>query len=93
MLGTYFYHQIIRKTIVAFGTLFNDIHIIHDDRNGNEISKIKVPIAYGPTQKFLARLEQVEELNKPTQITLPRMSFEMVGIRYDNTRKLNTRQN
>jgi hypothetical protein len=92
MLGTYFYHQIIRKTIVAFGTLFNDIHIIHDDRNGNEISKIKVPIAYGPTQKFLARLEQVEELNKPTQITLPRMSFEMVGIRYDNTRKLNTTQ-
>lgn len=92
MLGTYFYHQIIRKTIIAFGTLFNDIYIIHDDKNGDEISKIKVPIAYGPTQKFLARLEQVEELNKPVQITLPRMSFEMIGIRYDNTRKLNTTQ-
>ena len=48
MLGNYFYHQIIRKTVIAFGTLFNDIHVQHDDGAGNVISDIKVPIAYGP---------------------------------------------
>lgn len=92
MLGTYYYHQIIRKTIVAFGTLFNDIHIRKEDANSNTISDIKVPLAYGPVQKFLARLEQQPELNKPVQITLPRMSFEMNSIQYDSTRKTGVTQ-
>ena len=87
MLGTYYYHEIIRKTIIAFGTLFNDIHIRHEDNAGNDISDIKVPLAYGPSQKFLARITQQSELNKPIQITLPRMSFEMTSIAYDATRK------
>ena len=87
MLGNYFYHQIIRKTVIAFGTLFNDIHVQHDDNAGNVISDIKVPIAYGPRQKFLARITQQAELNKATQITLPRMSFEITNISYDSTRK------
>ena len=87
MLGNYFYHQIIRKTVIAFGTLFNDIHVRHDDGAGNVISDIKVPIAYGPRQKFLARITQQAELNKATQITLPRMSFEITNISYDSTRK------
>ena len=87
MLGTYYYHEIMRKTIVAFGTLFNQIHIRHDDADGNLYSELKVPLAYGPSQKFLARIEQQADLNKPVQITLPRMSFEMNGIQYDSTRK------
>jgi len=87
MLGTYYYHEIIRKTIIAFGTLFNDIHVRHQDQNGADISDIKVPLAYGPSQKFLARITQQPELNKPIQITLPRMSFEMTSIAYDPTRK------
>ena len=87
MLGTYYYHEIIRKTIISFGTLFNDIHIRHQDQSGNDISDIKVPLAYGPSQKFLARITQQPELNKPVQITLPRMSFEMTSIQYDPTRK------
>ena len=87
MLGTYYYHQIVRKTIIAFGTLFNDINIRHQDKNGNDISNLKVPLAYGPVQKFLARLEQQADLNKAIQITLPRMSFEMTSIAYDPTRK------
>ena len=48
---------------------------------------MKVPLGYGPMQKFLARIEQQAELNKPIQITLPRMSFEMTSIQYDSTRK------
>ena len=87
MLGNYFYHQIVRKTVIAFGTLFNDIHIRHDDGAGNVISDLKVPIAYGPRQKFLARITQQAELNKATQITLPRMSFEITNISYDSSRK------
>ena len=87
MLGNYFYHEIIRKTVIAFGTLFNDIHVRHDDQAGSPISDIKVPIAYGPRQKFLARITQQGELNKATQITLPRMSFEISSISYDSTRK------
>ena len=87
MLGNYFYHEIIRKTVIAFGTLFNDIHVRHDDQAGNALSEIKVPIAYGPRQKFLARIQQQPELNKATQITLPRMSFEITSIQYDSSRK------
>ena len=91
MLGTYHYHEIIRKTIIAFGTLFNDVHIQHKNET-KVISNMKVPLAYGPTQKFLARLEQQEDLNKPVQITLPRMSFEMTSIDYDSTRKTGVTQ-
>jgi len=87
MLGTYYYHEIIRKTIISFGTIFNQIYIKHKNSENNEISEMRVPLAYGPTQKFLARIEQQANLNKPVQITLPRMSFEMTSIEYDPTRK------
>ena len=87
MLGNYFYHEIIRKTIIAFGTLFNDVHVRHTDQAGNAESDLKVPLAYGPSQKFLARITQQADLNKPIQITMPRMSFEMTSIDYDSTRK------
>ena len=92
MLGTYYYHEIIRKTIISFGTLFNNINVRHDDSAGNSYSEIKVPLAYGPSQKFLARLEQQADLNKPVQTTLPRMSFEMNSIQYDSTRKAGVTQ-
>jgi hypothetical protein len=92
MLGTYYYHEIIRKTIISFGTLFNDINIRHDDASGNTYSELKVPLAYGPSQKFLARLEQQADLNKPVAITLPRMSFEMNNVSYDSSRKTGVTQ-
>jgi hypothetical protein len=88
----YFYHEILRNTIIGFGTLFNNINIKHVNDSGSDSSIIKVPIAYGPTQKFLARLEQVPDLNKPVQISLPRISFEFVGLSYDPTRKVTTTQ-
>ena len=87
MLGQYYYHEILRKTIIAFGTIFNDIHIRHRDGAGKETSDMRVPLAYGPMQKFLARLEQQPDLNRAVQITLPRMSFETTNIAYDPTRK------
>ena len=87
MLGTYSYHEIFRKTVVAFGTLFNNIEL----RRQDEV--MKVPLAYGPKAKFLARLDQVPDpTNKRVQITLPRISFEINGITYDATRKVSPTQ-
>lgn len=87
MLGTYSYHEIFRRTVVAFGTLFNNIEL----RRTNEV--MKVPLAYGPKQKFLARLDQnPDPTNKRVQITLPRISFEINGIQYDSSRKVSPTQ-
>jgi hypothetical protein len=88
----YFYHEILRKTVIAFGTLFNEITIRHKNNSNVVINSIRVPLAYGPTQKFLARLEQSPDLNRPVQITLPRMSFEFTGLTYDASRKATTTQ-
>jgi hypothetical protein len=82
----YFYNEIFRKTIISFGTLFNNLTI------KQEGSTVKVPLAYGPTQKFLARLEQAPNLSQATQISLPRMSFEFTGLSYDPSRKVTTTQ-
>ena len=68
----YYYHEILRRTIISFGTLFNGIEIKHDDSDGDVSSVIKVPLTYGPTQKVLASLQQSPDLNKATQISLPR---------------------
>lgn len=86
-MGEYFYHGIFKKTVVAFGNLFNNIQIQKVNNDDQTINMQKVNLAYGPIQKFLARLEQMSELDQPTQITLPRMSFEMTSITYDATRK------
>ena len=88
MLGSHYYHEIMRKTIVSFGTLFNQIYLKHyDGQTGNVIDEMRVPLAYAPRQKFLARLTQQSELNKAVAISLPRMSFEMTSLTYDGTRK------
>ena len=92
MLGTYFYHEIIRNTVIAFGTLFNDVHIRHQDAAGKDINEMKVPVSYGPRQKFLARIQQQPDLNKATQLSLPRMSFEVNNITYDPSRKTGVTQ-
>ena len=83
----YFYNEIFRSVIIGFGSLFNGIQIHHKDENGSTFSVIKVPLAYGPTQKFLARLKQNPDLNAPVQMTLPRMSFEFTNLEYDSSRK------
>ena len=88
----YFYNEILRRTVIAFGTLFNNIAIKHTNSSNEVVSVIKVPLAYGPTQKFLARLNQSPDLNKSTAITLPRMSFEFSGLVYDAARKVTTTQ-
>ena len=90
MLGNrQFYHETVRKIIVAFGTLFNDIHVVRKNNSGVVTQSMKVPLAYGPKQKFLTRLDQDAGLDSKAAITLPRLGFEIQDMTYDPARKLN----
>ena len=83
------YHELIRKTIVAFGTLFNDLYIYRRSSTGKINQKMKVPLAYGPAQKFLTRLDNDPSLKNKVAVTLPRIGFEIANLAYDPVRKLN----
>jgi len=89
MLGQQFYHETIRKIIVAFGTTFNNIQLVRKDGSGNIIQSMKVPLAYGPREKFLVRLRSDADLSSKVAVTLPRIGFEIQNLSYDSTRKLN----
>ena len=89
MLGQQFYHETIRRMVVTFGTIFNNIHLVRKDNNGNVVQKMKVPLAYGPQQKFIRRLDQDASLDSKVAITLPRLGFEIQNLAYDPARKLN----
>ena len=89
MFGKHFYHQSLRRLVIAFGTIFNNIVIHRKDSSGNVVQSLKVPLAYSPKEKFITRLDQQADLDsREVAITLPRMGFEIAGIAYDATRKL-----
>ena len=90
MLGDYFYHAVLRKSVAVFGTLFNNITVVRKDSNGNIKDTQRVPLAYGPRQKFLSRIEQQADLDDTKiAIKLPRMSFEITSLQYDGTTNVN----
>ncbi len=86
MLGTQFYNQAVRKTVISFGTLFNNIEL-KKIVDGQVMETEKVPLAYGPKQKFLYRLQGNPTDGRKVAITMPRIYFEMTGIDYDASRK------
>ena len=88
----HFYHEIFRRTIISFGSLFNDMLIKQENSSEEVVNQFRVPLSYGPTQKFLARLTQSPDLNKSVSMTLPRMSFEFTGLQYDPSRKVTQTQ-
>tara|TARA_R100000353_G_scaffold6157_1_gene8345 strand:+ start:1061 stop:1894 length:834 start_codon:yes stop_codon:yes gene_type:complete len=92
MFGHQYYNQVIRRYVVMFGTLFNDIIVQRFNKAGQRIQALKVPIAYGPKEKFLVRITQDPELTNQSQISLPRMGFEMTGMSYMPERKLSSTQ-
>ena len=95
MFGQHFYHKQIRNTVIAFGTIFNNINIKRLDSSGNPLQSIRVPLSYSPKEKFIARLEQNTDLtgdDSSVAITLPRMAFDITGYAYDASRKLNKNQ-
>ena len=90
MLGNrQFYHETVRNIIVGFGTLFNDIHVVRKNNSGVITQSMKVPLAYGPKQKWLSRLDADAGLDSKVAITLPRLGFEIQNMAYDPARKLN----
>ena len=89
MLGQQFYHETIRNVVVGFGTIFNNIQLVRKDNSGVIQQTMKVPLAYGPRQKFLVRLGDDADLTKAAAVTLPRIGFEITGLTYDPGRKLN----
>jgi len=93
MLDQRFYWGTTRKAIVAFGNMFNSITIDRRDADGNSVETLKIPLAYVPKQKFLARIQQQPSLDdRPVQVVLPRMSFEMMSLAYDFSRKISPLQ-
>lgn len=91
MFGDHFYHAIIRKSVAVFGTLFNDLSVVRRNNDGIVKDYSKVPLSYGPKQKFLARIDQEQNLNDPKiALKLPRMSFEITNIQYDSSTKVSS---
>ena len=90
MFATPFYHSTFKRLVAGFGKLFADIHVIRRAANGAEKERMKVPLTYGPAERYLARLLEDPDLMKGYAFKLPMMSFEIKTIQYDNARKLNT---
>jgi len=90
MFGRPFYHHTLRKIVASFGSIFANIYLIKRGANSNEIERIKVPLSYGPAERYLIRNIDDPELTKSFAIKLPRMSFEIKSVEYDSQRKLNT---
>jgi hypothetical protein len=89
-MATPTYNRIIRKMVVGFGNLFNDITLVRYNPDNSEAERFIVPIAYAPKEDYVMRLQDDYNLDKKVQTTLPRMSFEMTGLTYDSSRKQNT---
>ena len=89
MLGnSHFYNRTIRKIVVAFGTLFNDLELVRYSRDGNTAyERFKVPLSYGPKEKYITRLASDPDLLKSFGAIVPRISFNLDGINYDSSRK------
>ena len=93
MFGTHFYNEGIRRLTIAFGQLFNNVIVQNKSSTGAVTKRYRVPLAYAPKEKFLVRLDEQSNLeSREFAITLPRMGFEMTGLTYDPTRKLNKMQ-
>ena len=92
MLGnSHFYYRLLRKYVIIFGNLFNDITVVRTEKDSNkEIKRWKVPIVYAPKDHFVTRLESDPDLFREFQNILPRLSFEITGIGYDASRKQNS---
>ena len=89
-MANIFYNRIIRKLVVGFGNLFNEITMVRYNPDLSEAERFIVPIAYASKEHYVLRLEEDFNLDKKVQMTLPRLSFEMTGLQYDSSRKQNT---
>jgi len=88
MLGNaQFYHRTIRKMVVVFGTLFNDLEIVRYTQAGVPKEKWKVPLTYSPKERFLTAITSDPNLIRSINTVVPRMSFNLDSLEYDVNRK------
>jgi hypothetical protein len=88
MFGSTFYHQTLRKYVIVFGNMFNDLTVSRIDGSGNTLQTLAIPISYSPKEKWLARLKDNPDLTAQLQAILPRLGFEITGFEYDGSRRL-----
>jgi len=95
MLGNaQFYHRTIRKMVVVFGTMFNDLEIVRYTQAGAPKEKLKVPLSYGPKERYLTQITSDPNLIKSVNSVIPRMSFNLDSLEYDlNRKQISTLQN
>lgn len=84
-----FYHQLLRKYHIAFGSLFSQITLLRLDESGTEKQRFVVPIEYSPRESWLTRLRKDPNIEQKAAQVMPRLAYEMVGLRYDTARQLN----
>jgi hypothetical protein len=89
-MANVFYNRIIRKLVVAFGNLFSNITLVRYNPDNTEAERFIVPISYAAKELYVQRLQSDYNLNKKVQMALPRMSYELIDLSYDNTRKQTT---
>lgn len=87
MFTSHWYNESTRRMVSVFGSLFNNLEVLKVDAAGKELARIKVPLAYGPRQKFLARAADLSDTK--IALKLPRMSFEITDMNYDGAARLN----
>jgi hypothetical protein len=85
-----FGHDLIRKYVIAFGTLFNNIRIDRAHATGAAADIVGVPLRYAPKQNYKSRLLGDPDLENQVRLNLPAMCFNMVSMGYASERKLNT---
>lgn len=89
-LRQHFYHQHIRKAIIAFGTIFNQLTVKRYNSDQEVVQSVRVPLSYSPKNKFLARIAEVPSTTtQAAAVILPRMGFEITGLQYNPARKIN----
>ena len=93
-INSSYYNKSIKKLVISFGTLFNQLYVERYDENDQINEKIRVPLTYGPKEKFYRRLVSDSDITSTThvQITLPMMGFDITSMMYDPTRRLNKLQ-
>lgn len=89
--NNHFYNRTIRKVVVSFGSLFNDLVLVRYSKSGDkEFERIRVPLSYGPKEKYITRLAGDPDLTNSVNAKVPRMSFSLTSVSYDSSRKVNT---
>ena len=84
------YNQVIRKIVMAFGEMFSNITLVRYTQSLVEQERFLVPIAYASKENYVMRLEGDPNLDKKVLMTLPRISYDLINVKYDPARKLNT---